>query len=89
MVEIVGKEDAMEHGTTEIFEFRYLLELVLYKLSLLSCFYPGKHHLECPVLECLDVSYCPMLKLFTSEFHNSHKAAVIEQPLFMVEKVTN
>ncbi|KAH1199672.1 hypothetical protein GmHk_18G052974 [Glycine max] len=87
LVEIVGKEDAMEHGTTEIFEFRYLLELVLYKLSLLSCFYPGKHHLECPVLECLDVSYCPMLKLFTSEFHNSHKEAVIEQPLFMVEKV--
>ncbi|KAL5166923.1 Disease resistance protein [Glycine soja] len=83
LVEIVGKEDAMEHGTTEIFEFRYLLELVLYKF----CFCPGKHHLECPVLECLDVSYCPKLKLFTSEFHNSHKEAVIEQPLFMVEKV--
>ncbi|KAG4922372.1 hypothetical protein JHK86_051185 [Glycine max] len=87
LVEIVGKEDAMEHGTTEIFEFPCLWKLLLYKLSLLSCFYPGKHHLECPVLKCLDVSYCPKLKLFTSEFHNSHKEAVIEQPLFMVEKV--
>ncbi|XP_028213984.1 uncharacterized protein LOC114396282 isoform X2 [Glycine soja] len=87
LVEIVGKEDAMEHGTTEIFEFPSLCNLLLYKLSLLSCFYPGKHHLECPVLKCLDVSYCPKLKLFTSEFHNSHKEAVIEQPLFMVEKV--
>ncbi|KAG4937118.1 hypothetical protein JHK85_052037 [Glycine max] len=87
LVEIVGKEDAMEHGTTEIFEFPCLWKLLLYKLSLLSCFYPGKHHLECPVLKCLDVSYCPKLKLFTSEFQNSHKEAVIEQPLFMVEKV--
>nr|AEB06131.1 Rpp4 candidate R10 [Glycine max] len=87
LVEIVGKEDAMEHGTTEIFEFPCLWKLFLYKLSLLSCFYPGKHHLECPVLKCLDVSYCPKLKLFTSEFHNSRKEAVIEQPLFMVEKV--
>ncbi|KAL2570202.1 hypothetical protein AAZV13_18G173200 [Glycine max] len=87
LVEIVGNEDAMEHGTTERFEFPSLWKLLLYKLSLLSCFYPGKHHLECPVLECLDVSYCPKLKLFTSEFHNSHKEAVIEQPLFVVEKV--
>ncbi|KAG4377895.1 hypothetical protein GLYMA_18G226850v4 [Glycine max] len=87
LVEIVGKEDAMELGRTEIFEFPCLSKLYLYKLSLLSCFYPGKHHLECPVLECLDVSYCPKLKLFTSEFHNSHREAVIEQPLFMVEKV--
>ncbi|KAH1199675.1 hypothetical protein GmHk_18G052976 [Glycine max] len=86
LVEIFGKEDAMELGRTEIFEFPCLWKLVLYKLSLLSCFYPGKHHLECPILKCLDVSYCPKLKLFTSEFHNSHKA-VIEQPLFMVEKV--
>ncbi|KAL5166960.1 putative disease resistance protein [Glycine soja] len=87
LVEIVGKEDAMELGRTEIFEFPCLWKLVLYKLSLLSCFYPGKHHLEWPLLESLDVSYCPKLKLFTSEFHNSHKEAVIEQPLFMVEKV--
>nr|AEB06129.1 Rpp4 candidate R7 [Glycine max] len=87
LVEIVGNEDAMELGTTERFEFPSLWKLLLYKLSLLSSFYPGKHHLECPVLKCLDVSYCPKLKLFTSEFHNSHKEAVIEQPLFMVEKV--
>ncbi|KAG4922379.1 hypothetical protein JHK86_051192 [Glycine max] len=87
LVEIVGKEDAMELGRTEIFEFPCLWKLYLYKLSLLSCFYPGKHHLECPLLRSLDVSYCPKLKLFTSEFHNSHKEAVIEQPLFMVEKV--
>ncbi|KAL5166946.1 putative disease resistance protein [Glycine soja] len=87
LVEIVGKEDAMELGRTEIFEFPCLWKLYLFKLSLLSCFYPGKHHLECPLLESLDVSYCPKLKLFTSEFHNSHKEAVIEQPLFMVEKV--
>ena len=96
LVEIVGKEDEMEHGTTEMFEFPYLRNLLLYELSLLSCFYPGKHHLECPLLERLDVSYCPKLKLFTSEFGDSPKQAVIEapisqlqqQPLFSIEKVT-
>ena len=96
LVEIVGNEDAMEHGTTERFEFPSLWKLLLYKLSLLSCFYPGKHHLECPLLERLDVSYCPKLKLFTSEFGDSPKQAVIEapisqlqqQPLFSIEKVT-
>ncbi|KAL5166952.1 putative disease resistance protein [Glycine soja] len=87
LVEIDGKEDAMELGRTEIFKFPCLWKLYLYKLSLLSCFYPGKHHLECPLLISLDVSYCPKLKLFTSEFHNSHREAVIVQPLFMVEKV--
>ncbi|KAL5166939.1 putative disease resistance protein [Glycine soja] len=95
LVEIVGKEDVTEHGTTEMFEFPCLWQLLLYQLSLLSCFYPGKHHLECPVLKCLDMSYCPKLKLFTSEFHNNHKEAVIEapisrlqqQPLFSVDKI--
>ncbi|RDY12350.1 putative disease resistance protein, partial [Mucuna pruriens] len=97
---IVGKEDAMELGTTEIlFEFPCLFWVLLYKMPLLRCFYPGKHHVECPVLEGLRVSYCPTLKLFTSQLHNSHKDAVIEtqvsapitiswlQPLFSVEKV--
>ena len=96
LVEIVGKEDVTEHGTTEMFEFPYLRNLLLYELSLLSCFYPGKHHLECPVLKCLHVCYCPKLKLFTSEIHNNHKEAVTEapisrlqqQPLFSVDKVT-
>ncbi|KAH1199671.1 putative disease resistance protein [Glycine max] len=95
LVEIVGKEDEMEHGTTEMFEFPYLRNLLLYELSLLSCFYPGKHHLECPVLKCLHVCYCPKLKLFTSEIHNNHKEAVTEapisllqqQPLFSVDKI--
>ncbi|KAG4937122.1 hypothetical protein JHK85_052041 [Glycine max] len=95
LVEIVGKEDVTEHGTTEMFELPCLWKLLLYKLSLLSCIYPGKHHLECPVLKCLDVSYCPKLKLFTSEFHNNHKEAVTEapisrlqqQPLFSVDKI--
>ncbi|KAG4922369.1 hypothetical protein JHK86_051182 [Glycine max] len=95
LVEIVGKEDAMEHGITEIFEFPYLRDLFLNQLSLLSCFYPGKHHLECPLLKRLRVRYCPKLKLFTSEIHNNHKEAVTEapisrlqqQPLFSVDKI--
>ncbi|RDY12806.1 putative disease resistance protein, partial [Mucuna pruriens] len=93
LVEIVGMEDATELGRTEMFEFPCLSWLRFYKLPLLSCFYPGKHHLECPILEYLDVSYCPRLKLLTSKFY-SHKEAVIEspiiqlqQPLLSVEKV--
>ncbi|KAL9315077.1 hypothetical protein ACSQ67_016078 [Phaseolus vulgaris] len=98
LVEIVGKEDETELGTAEMFHFPYLSFFILYKLPKLSCFYPGKHHLECPILETLDVSYCPMLKLFTSKF--SDKEAVresevsapntisqLQQPLFSVEKV--
>ncbi|CAJ1816601.1 unnamed protein product [Sphenostylis stenocarpa] len=100
LVEIVEKEDAAELGTAEIFKFPCLTSLLLFHLPLLSCFYPGKHHLLCPMLECLDVSYCPNLKLFTSKFHDSHKEAVTEsqvsapiatsrrqQPLFSVEEL--
>jgi len=97
LVEIVGKEDATENGTTEtlMFDFPCLSSLTLYNLTHLSCFYPRKHHLECPNLEILHVAYCPKMKLFTSEIHDSHKEAAtkapiswLQQPLFMVEKVT-
>ncbi|KAK7374191.1 hypothetical protein VNO80_07618 [Phaseolus coccineus] len=98
LVEIVGKEDATELGTTEMFHFPYLSFFSIYKLPKLSCFYPGKHHLECPILEILDVSYCPMLKLFTSEFPDKEAVresevsapntiSQLQQPLFSVEKV--
>ncbi|KAL5166949.1 putative disease resistance protein [Glycine soja] len=95
LVEIVGKEDVTEHATTEMFEFPCLWILLLHYLSMLSCFYPGKHRLECPFLTSLYVSYCPKLKLFTSEFHNNHKEAVTEapisrlqqNPLFSVDKI--
>ncbi|XP_014496944.1 uncharacterized protein LOC106758543 isoform X1 [Vigna radiata var. radiata] len=93
LVEIVGNEDA----TTEtfVFEFPCLSSLTLYNLTDLSCFYPGKHHLECPQLEILHVAYCPKLNLFKSKIHDSHRQTVAEapinwlqqQPLFMVEKV--
>jgi len=97
LVEIVGKEDAVENRTPEIlmFEFPCLFLLTLYNLTNLSCFYPEKHHLECPKLEIIHVAYCPKLKLFTSKIHDSHKEAMTEapisclqQPLFLVEKVT-
>ncbi|KAG5059759.1 hypothetical protein JHK87_000788 [Glycine soja] len=68
LVAIVGKGNAaMEHGTTEMFEFPCLSLLNLWNMPLLSCFYHGKHHLECPILETLYVVICPKLKLFTSE----------------------
>jgi len=99
LVEIVGKEDEIELGTTEMFHFPDLSVFFLWKLPKLSCFYPGKHHLECPMLETLDVSYCPMLKLFTSEFSDKEPVresevsalntiSQLQQPLFSVEKVT-
>ncbi|KAG2404396.1 uncharacterized protein HKW66_Vig0113180 [Vigna angularis] len=100
LVEIVEKEDALELGTAEMFKFPCLFSLLLYNLPLLTCFYPGKHRLECHMLDVLDVSCCPMLKLFTSKFHDSYKEAVTEsqvsvpitttwsqQPLFSVEEV--
>ncbi|WVZ06064.1 hypothetical protein V8G54_019410 [Vigna mungo] len=100
LVDIVGKDDEIELETTKMFKFPCLLFLILFRLPRLSCFYPGKHHLVCPLLETLDVSYCPKLKLFTSEFHDSHKESVIEiqvsstitisrlqHPIFLIEKV--
>ncbi|WVZ16348.1 hypothetical protein V8G54_009330 [Vigna mungo] len=93
--EIVGEEDEREHGMTLTFEFPCLTILFLFDMPLLSCFYPGKHYLECPILDTLYVSYCPKLKLFTSDTDDSHKEEVIEapisplqQPLFLVEKVS-
>lgn len=103
LVEIVRKEDGMELESTErsvVFEFPCLSLLYLRQLPQLSCFYPGRYHLECPRLEGLEVSYCSKLKLFASEFH-SHQEALAEgqvnsntptnnlpQPLFLVQKVT-
>ncbi|WVZ07781.1 hypothetical protein V8G54_021127 [Vigna mungo] len=94
MVEIVGREDKMEHRTTLMFEFPCLSYLYLENMPLLSCFYPGKHHLECPLLDELYVECCPKLKLFRSSFHNDGKKKILEaptnlqQPLFTIEKVS-
>ncbi|XP_047155417.1 uncharacterized protein LOC124826602 [Vigna umbellata] len=94
MVEIVGRPDETEHGTTILIEFPCLSYLVLEKMSLLSCFYPGKHHLECPLLDRLYVECCPKLKVFRSSFDDDSKKEVLEapinlqQPLFSIEKVT-
>ncbi|WVZ06545.1 hypothetical protein V8G54_019891, partial [Vigna mungo] len=95
MVEIVGKEDEMEDETTIMFEFHCLSYLNLETMPLLSCFYPGKHHLECPLLDQLYVECCPKLKLFISSFGDDSKKEVLEaptnllqQPLFSIEKVS-
>jgi len=94
LVEIVGDEDEREQGRTLTFEFPCLILVDLWNMPLLSCFYPGKHYLECPILEALWVAYCPKLKLFTSDLDDSHKDEVTEapitplqQPLFLLEKV--
>ncbi|XP_068488939.1 uncharacterized protein [Phaseolus vulgaris] len=93
LIEIVGKEDGMEHGTTLMFELPILSSLSLENMPLLSCFYPRKHNLECPLLKFLEVICCPNLKLFTSDFVDSQKGVIeapispIQQPLFSVEKV--
>ncbi|WVZ04862.1 hypothetical protein V8G54_018208 [Vigna mungo] len=95
MVEIVGREDEMEDGTTIMFEFPYLSCLRLQNMELLSCFYPGKHDLECPLLDQLYVTCCPKVKLFRSSFDDDSKKEVLEgptnllqQPLFSIEKVS-
>ncbi|RDY04607.1 putative disease resistance protein, partial [Mucuna pruriens] len=85
LVEIVGKEDAMELGTTEMFEFPCLSFLNLGHLPQLSFFYSEKDHLECPRLETLHVYYCGMLKLFTSVFDSP--ISQLQQPLLLVEKI--
>jgi len=91
LVEIVGKEDAMENERTVIFVFPCLSILILWRMTLLSCFYPEKHNLECPLLDKLHVGYCPKLKLFTSNFDDGRKGVIeapikpLQQPLFSVE----
>ncbi|KAL2330384.1 hypothetical protein Fmac_017965 [Flemingia macrophylla] len=87
LVEIVEIEDAMEHGTAEMFEFPCLFALTLWNLPLLRCFYPGNLYLECPILESLEVSICPKLKLFASEFDHEPPISMQEQSLFSVEKI--
>ncbi|ESW11930.1 hypothetical protein PHAVU_008G071200 [Phaseolus vulgaris] len=91
LVEIVEKEDATEKEMT-VFVFPCLSILGLWCMPVLSCFYPGKHHLECPLLHELKVAYCPKLKLFTSNFDDGEKEGIIQasicplqQPLFSVE----
>ena len=90
LVEIVEKEDAMEKGMT-VFIFPCLSSLTLWNMPVLSCFYPGKHHLECPLLDSLSVGHCPKLKLFTSNFDDGEKGVIeapispLQQPLFSVE----
>ncbi|WVZ05458.1 hypothetical protein V8G54_018804 [Vigna mungo] len=95
MVEIVGREDEMEHGMTIMFEFPCLSYLRIQNMPLLSCFHPGKHNLECPLLDFLFVECCPKLKLFRSSFNDDSKKEVLEaptklleQPLFSIEKVS-
>ncbi|WVZ08234.1 hypothetical protein V8G54_021580, partial [Vigna mungo] len=94
LVEIAEKEDGMEHGTKIMFELPCLSQLLLGNMPLLSCFYPGKHDLDCPLLESLLVGYCPKLKLFTSDFDENQKGAIeaqispLQQPMFSVEKVS-
>ncbi|WVZ05358.1 hypothetical protein V8G54_018704 [Vigna mungo] len=95
MVEIVGREDEMEHGTTIMFEFPSLSYLYLENMPLLSCFYRGKHDLECPLLDRLYVECCPELKVFSSSFDDDSKKEVLEaptnllqQPLFSIKKVS-
>ncbi|XP_027925695.1 uncharacterized protein LOC114183052 isoform X2 [Vigna unguiculata] len=91
LVEIVEKGDAMKHGTTVIFIFPCLSILILSIMPLLSCFYLGKHHLECPLLDTLYISYCPQLKLFISNLDDGQKGAIeapispAQQPLFSIE----
>ncbi|XP_052728349.1 uncharacterized protein LOC108328951 [Vigna angularis] len=87
MVEIVGREDEMEHGTTIMFEFPCFTYLVLEKMPLLSCFYPGKHHLECPLLDKLYVACCPKLKLFKSSFDDDSKKGVLEAPISLLQQL--
>ncbi|WVZ06515.1 hypothetical protein V8G54_019861 [Vigna mungo] len=82
MVEIVGREAEMEHAMTIMFEFPCLSYLNLEDMPLLSCFYPGKHHLECPLLDQLYVEYCPKLKLFRSSFDEDSKKEVLEAPTY-------
>ncbi|ESW11926.1 hypothetical protein PHAVU_008G070800 [Phaseolus vulgaris] len=86
LIEIVGKEDGMEHGTTLMFEFPYLSSLTLSSMPVLSCFYPGKHHMECPLLDTLKVVFCPKLKLFTSNFDDGEKEGVIEAPISLLQQ---
>jgi len=78
LVSIVRKEDAMEQEANAMFKFPCLSSLLLYKLPRLSCFYPGEHCLECPILESLKVSYCPELKLFTSKLVDSDTEEITE-----------
>ncbi|WVZ05355.1 hypothetical protein V8G54_018701 [Vigna mungo] len=91
---IVEKEDGMEHGTKIMFELPCLSSLYLENMPLLSCFYPGKHDLDCPSLEILLVCYCPKLKLLTSEYDENQKGAIeaqispLQRPMFSVEKIS-
>ncbi|BAT88842.1 hypothetical protein VIGAN_05247000 [Vigna angularis var. angularis] len=69
----------MEHGTKIMFELPCLSSLCLGNMPLLSCFYPGKHDLDCLLLEILFVCYCPKLKLFTLDFDENQKGPIQAQ----------
>jgi len=74
LVAIVRKEDGIEHGKKIMFEFPFLYYLHLENMPLLSCFYPEKHHLDCPLLQTLILCYCPKLKPFASDFDDNERS---------------
>ncbi|KAF7844985.1 putative Rpp4C4 [Senna tora] len=53
-------------------------------LTKLKSFYPGKHTLECPSLETLDVYLCEALQMFSLDHYDFPH----EQALFFIEKVS-
>ena len=90
--EIVSMED---ESTENNFTFPHLSYLELSRLEKLKCFYPGRHTLECPSLETLNVYRCEALQMFAFNHSNLQQPHQVEeihdmlvpQALFSIEKV--
>ena len=91
MEEIVALEEGLETPTK--FVFHQVTSLTLESLPELKCFYPRKHTLEWPSLKCLTISKCDKVKIVALNelsFKDTNELGdqvLVQQPLFLIEKV--
>lgn len=84
--EIIGGEQGLK-TELPLFEFPNVTRVQLYVLPKLCRFYPGMHVSKWPLLKELDMCGCNRVKMFAAELPNFKGHPLIEQSLFLIEKV--
>ncbi|KAI4353802.1 hypothetical protein L6164_002728 [Bauhinia variegata] len=95
MEEIIRKDEEAAEGAISKFSFPSLTTLTLEGLLELRCFYPGRHNLEFPMLNSLNVFHCGKLEIFTQELlcyketgpYGDIGSSIAGQPLLSFQEV--
>lgn len=84
--EIIGGEQGLK-TELPLFEFPKVTRVNLNILPKLCRFYPGMHVSKWPLLKELNMCGCNRVKMFAAELPNFKGHPLIEQSLFLIEKV--